>query len=255
MGVEFPQDAKVQLMESVKAVFRSWDNPRAIVYRRLNDIPGSWGTAVNVQSMVFGNMGDDCGTGVAFTRDPATGEKKLYGEYLMNAQGEDVVAGIRTPKPISSLHETMPAVYDQFVEIANKLEDHYSDMQDMEFTIEGGKLYMLQTRNGKRTAPAALKIAVDLVAEGKLTKEQAILKVEPQQLDSLLHPQFEAKALKAAKPVAKRPSGFSRRCFRQDILHCGGCCRRKSERRKKLCCAVRRPPRRISKVCTFLRAF
>lgn len=203
MGVEFPQDAKVQLMESVKAVFRSWDNPRAIVYRRLNDIPGSWGTAVNVQSMVFGNMGDDCGTGVAFTRDPATGEKKLYGEYLMNAQGEDVVAGIRTPKPISSLHETMPAVYDQFVEIANKLEDHYSDMQDMEFTIEGGKLYMLQTRNGKRTAPAALKIAVDLVAEGKLTKEQAILKVEPQQLDSLLHPQFEAKALKAAKPVAK----------------------------------------------------
>ena len=203
MGVEFPQDAKEQLMEAVKAVFRSWDNPRAIVYRRLNDIPGSWGTAVNVQAMVFGNMGDDCGTGVAFTRDPATGEKKLYGEYLMNAQGEDVVAGIRTPQPISSLHETMPAVYDQFVEIATTLENHYADMQDMEFTIEGGKLYMLQTRNGKRTAPAALKIAVDLVAEGKLTKEQAILKVEPQQLDSLLHPQFEAKALKAAKPVAK----------------------------------------------------
>ena len=203
MGVEFPQDAKEQLMEAVKAVFRSWDNPRAIVYRRLNDIPGSWGTAVNVQAMVFGNMGDDCGTGVAFTRDPATGEKKLYGEYLMNAQGEDVVAGIRTPQPISTLHETMPAVYDQFVEIATTLENHYADMQDMEFTIEGGKLYMLQTRNGKRTAPAALKIAVDLVAEGKLTKEQAILKVEPQQLDSLLHPQFEAKALKAAKPVAK----------------------------------------------------
>ncbi|MBS6510996.1 MAG: pyruvate, phosphate dikinase, partial [Clostridiales bacterium] len=203
MGVEFPQEAKEQLMEAVKAVFRSWDNPRAIVYRRLNDIPGSWGTAVNVQAMVFGNMGDDCGTGVAFTRDPATGEKKLYGEYLMNAQGEDVVAGIRTPQPISTLHETMPAVYDQFVEIATTLENHYADMQDMEFTIEGGKLYMLQTRNGKRTAPAALKIAVDLVAEGKLTKEQAILKVEPQQLDSLLHPQFEAKALKAAKPVAK----------------------------------------------------
>lgn len=203
MGVEFPQDAKEQLMEAVKAVFRSWDNPRAIVYRRLNDIPGSWGTAVNVQAMVFGNMGDDCGTGVAFTRDPATGEKKLYGEYLMNAQGEDVVAGIRTPQPISSLHETMPEVYDQFVKIATTLENHYADMQDMEFTIEGGKLYMLQTRNGKRTAPAALKIAVDLVAEGKLTKEQAILKVEPQQLDSLLHPQFEAKALKAAKPVAK----------------------------------------------------
>jgi len=203
LGVEFPQDAKVQLIEAVKAVFRSWDNPRAIVYRRLNDIPSSWGTAVNVQSMVFGNMGDDCGTGVAFTRDPATGEKRLYGEYLMNAQGEDVVAGIRTPQPISSLSETMPEVYEQFVNIAQTLEDHYSDMQDMEFTIEGGKLFMLQTRNGKRTAPAALKIAVDLVAEGRLTKEQAILKVEPGQLDSLLHPQFDAAALKAAKAVAK----------------------------------------------------
>ena len=203
MGVEFPQDAKVQLMEAVKAVFRSWDNPRAIVYRRLNDIPSSWGTAVNVQSMVFGNMGDDCGTGVAFTRDPATGEKRLYGEFLMNAQGEDVVAGIRTPQPITSLENTMPDVYHQFVNIANTLEDHYSDMQDMEFTIEGGKLFMLQTRNGKRTAPAALKIAVDLVKEGKLTKEQAILKVEPNQLDSLLHPQFDAAALKSAKPVAK----------------------------------------------------
>ena len=203
MGVEFPQDAKVQLMEAVKAVFRSWDNPRAIVYRRLNDIPSSWGTAVNVQSMVFGNMGNDCGTGVAFTRDPATGEKRLYGEFLMNAQGEDVVAGIRTPQPIASLENTMPDVYHQFVNIANTLEDHYSDMQDMEFTIEGGKLFMLQTRNGKRTAPAALKIAVDLVKEGKLTKEQAILKVEPNQLDSLLHPQFDAAALKSAKPVAK----------------------------------------------------
>jgi pyruvate,orthophosphate dikinase len=202
-GEEFPQDAKVQLMEAVKAVFRSWDNPRAIVYRRLNDIPSSWGTAVNVQSMVFGNMGDDCGTGVAFTRDPATGEKRLYGEFLMNAQGEDVVAGIRTPQPITSLEDTMPDVYHQFVNIANTLEDHYSDMQDMEFTIEGGKLFMLQTRNGKRTAPAALKIAVDLVKEGKLTKEQAILKVEPNQLDSLLHPQFDAAALKSAKPVAK----------------------------------------------------
>ncbi len=203
MGVEFPQDAKVQLMEAVKAVFRSWDNPRAIVYRRLNDIPSSWGTAVNVQSMVFGNMGNDCGTGVAFTRDPATGEKRLYGEFLMNAQGEDVVAGIITPQPIASLENTMPDVYHQFVNIANTLEDHYSDMQDMEFTIEGGKLFMLQTRNGKRTAPAALKIAVDLVKEGKLTKEQAILKVEPNQLDSLLHPQFDAAALKSAKPVAK----------------------------------------------------
>ena len=203
MGQDFPTDAKDQLLEAVKAVFRSWDNPRAIVYRRLNDIPGDWGTAVNVQAMVFGNMGDDCGTGVAFTRNPATGEKKLYGEYLMNAQGEDVVAGIRTPQPIASLKETMPEVYEQFANIATTLENHYSDMQDMEFTIEGGKLYMLQTRNGKRTAPAALKIAVDLVAEGKLTKEQAILKVEPGQLDSLLHPQFEAAALKAAKPVAK----------------------------------------------------
>ena len=203
IGEEFPQDAKVQLMEAVKAVFRSWDNPRAIVYRRMNEIPSSWGTAVNVQSMVFGNMGDDCGTGVAFTRDPATGEKRLYGEYLFNAQGEDVVAGIRTPQPISSLEQTMPEVYKQFVKIAETLEDHYNDMQDMEFTIEHGKLYMLQTRNGKRTAPAALRIAVDLVKEGRLTKEQAIMKVEPAQLDSLLHPQFDATALKAAKPVAK----------------------------------------------------
>ena len=203
IGSDFPQDPAVQMMEAIKAVFRSWDNPRAIVYRRINDIPGNWGTAVNVQSMVFGNMGDDCGTGVAFTRDPATGEKILYGEFLMNAQGEDVVAGIRTPQPISSLQNTMPEVYEQFVNIAGILENHYADMQDMEFTIERKKLYMLQTRNGKRTAPAALKIAVDLEAEGKLTKEQAIMKVEPQQLDSLLHPQFETVALKKAKPVAK----------------------------------------------------
>lgn len=203
MGKEFPQDAKEQLLESVTAVFRSWDNPRAIVYRRMNDIPASWGTAVNVQAMVFGNMGDDCGTGVAFTRNPSTGEKKLYGEYLMNAQGEDVVAGIRTPQPISHLADQMPEVYEQFANIAQSLEDHYKDMQDMEFTIEGGKLYMLQTRNGKRTAPAALKIAVDLVKEGKLTEEEAILKVEPKQLDSLLHPMFNADALKKAKPIAK----------------------------------------------------
>ena len=203
MGSEFPQDPKMQLMESIKAVFRSWDNPRAIVYRRMNDIPGDWGTAVNVQAMVFGNMGNDSGTGVAFTRNPSTGEKKLYGEFLMNAQGEDVVAGIRTPKAISELNDTMPAVYEQFVGIAKTLEDHYRDMQDMEFTIERGKLYMLQTRNGKRTAAAALKIAVDLVNEGKLTKEEALLKVEPKQLDALLHPQFDAKALKAAKPIAK----------------------------------------------------
>ncbi len=203
MGNEFPQEPKTQLMEAIKAVFRSWDNPRAIVYRRMNDIPGDWGTAVNVQAMVFGNMGNDSGTGVAFTRNPSTGEKKLYGEFLMNAQGEDVVAGIRTPKAISELSDTMPSVYNQFVTIAQTLEDHYRDMQDMEFTIEKGKLYMLQTRNGKRTAAAALKIAVDLVAEGKLTKEEALLKVEPKQLDALLHPTFDPKAIKNAKSIAK----------------------------------------------------
>ena len=186
MGVDFPQDPKVQLMEAVKAVFRSWDNPRAIYYRRMNDIPGDWGTAVNVQSMVFGNMGETSGTGVAFTRNPSTGEKKLYGEYLLNAQGEDVVAGIRTPEPISHLQEQMPDVYQQFVDIATKLEAHYRDMQDMEYTIERGKLYMLQTRNGKRTAAAALKIAVDLVDEGVLSEEEAVLKVEPKQLDTCL---------------------------------------------------------------------
>ena len=201
-GVDFPTDPKVQLLAAATAVFRSWNNPRAIVYRRMNDIPGDWGTAVNVQMMAFGNMGDDSGTGVAFTRDPATGEKKLYGEFLMNAQGEDVVAGIRTPQSIDQLKETNRAVYDEFVAIANKLEQHYRDMQDMEFTIERGKLYMLQTRNGKRTAPAALKIAVDLVAEGMLTKEEALMKVEPKQLDSLLHPQFDKAALKNATPVA-----------------------------------------------------
>ncbi len=201
-GVEFPQDPKEQLMEAIKAVFRSWDNPRAIYYRRMNDIPGDWGTAVNVQSMVFGNMGDTSGTGVAFTRDPSTGEKKLYGEYLINAQGEDVVAGIRTPQKIETLAQVMPDVYDQFVKIAKTLEDHYRDMQDMEYTIERGKLYMLQTRNGKRTAAAALKIAVDLVNEGMITTDEAILKVEPKQLDSLLHPQFDAAALKKAKEIA-----------------------------------------------------
>ncbi|MGI1690091.1 pyruvate, phosphate dikinase [Thermoanaerobacter uzonensis] len=203
MGVDFPQDPKEQLLEAVKAVFRSWDNPRAIVYRRLNDIPSDWGTAVNVQSMVFGNMGNDSGTGVAFTRNPATGEKALFGEFLMNAQGEDVVAGIRTPQPISSLKETMPEVYNQFVEIAEKLEKHYKDMQDIEFTIERGKLYMLQTRNGKRTAQAALKVAVDLVTEGLIDEKTAVLRVDPKQLDQLLHPTFEPNALKAAKPVAK----------------------------------------------------
>ena len=202
-GEEFPQDPKMQLMAAIKAVFRSWDNPRAIYYRRMNDIPGDWGTAVNVQSMVFGNMGDDSGTGVAFTRNPSTGENKLYGEYLINAQGEDVVAGIRTPQPIAKLHETMPEVYDQFASIANTLEKHYRDMQDMEFTIEHGKLFMLQTRNGKRTAAAALKIAVDLVEEGMLTTDEAVLKVEPKQLDTLLHPNFDTAALKKAEVIAK----------------------------------------------------
>ena len=202
-GEEFPQDPKIQLLEAVKAVFRSWDNPRAIVYRRMNDIPGDWGTAVNVQAMVFGNMGNDSGTGVAFTRNPSTGERKLYGEFLMNAQGEDVVAGIRTPKLISELEDTMPDVYKEFVDIAAKLEDHYRDMQDMEFTIERGKLYMLQTRNGKRTAAAALKIAVDLVDEDKVTKQEALMKIEPKQLDALLHPTFDPEAVKKAEPMAR----------------------------------------------------
>ena len=202
-GDEFPQDPKVQLMEAVKAVFRSWNNDRAITYRRLNDIPSSWGTAVNVQEMVYGNRGETSGTGVAFTRNPATGEKKLYGEYLMNAQGEDVVAGIRTPKTIDTLKETMPECYEEFVKICNTLENHYKDMQDMEFTIENGKLFMLQTRNGKRTAQAALKIAVDLVNEGMISKEEALLKVEPKQLDQLLHPNFDQDSLKAAKVVAR----------------------------------------------------
>jgi pyruvate,orthophosphate dikinase len=202
-GEDFPQDPKDQLIASVEAVFRSWDNPRAIVYRRMNDIPSDWGTAVNIQAMVFGNMGEDSGTGVAFTRDPATGENVLYGEYLMNAQGEDVVAGIRTPNPISHLKDTNPEVYDEFVKYAEELEKHYKDMQDMEFTIEKGKLYMLQTRNGKRTAAAAVKIAVDLVKEGLISKEEALLKVVPSQLDALLHPTFVQEALDKAKPVAK----------------------------------------------------
>ena len=202
-GCDFPQDPKEQLFEAVKAVFRSWDNPRAFTYRRMNDIPYSWGTAVNVQMMVFGNMGDTSGTGVAFTRNAATGEKMIFGEYLINAQGEDVVAGVRTPKPIATLEQDMPEVYDQLMEIANKLEQHYKDMQDMEFTIEKGKLYFLQTRNGKRTANAALKIAVDMVDEGLLTTDEALLRVEPKQLDQLLHPAFDQKALKAAKALGK----------------------------------------------------
>ncbi len=201
MGEDFPQDPKVQLIEAVRAVFRSWDNERAIVYRRMNDIPGDWGTAVNVQSMVFGNMGDKSGTGVAFTRNPATGEKGIFGEYLINAQGEDVVAGVRTPQPIAKLAEDMPEVYKQFMGIARKLENHYRDMQDMEFTIEEEKLYFLQTRNGKRTAAAALQIACDLVDEGKISLKEAVMRIEPKSLDQLLHPNFDPEAIKKAKVV------------------------------------------------------
>ena len=203
IGADFPDDPKEQLMGAVKAVFRSWDNPRANVYRRDNDIPYSWGTAVNVQSMAFGNMGDDCGTGVAFTRDPATGEKKLMGEFLINAQGEDVVAGVRTPMPIAKMEEEFPEAFAQFTQVCKTLEDHYRDMQDMEFTVENKKLYMLQTRNGKRTAQAALKIACDLVDEGMRTEEEAVAMIDPRNLDTLLHPQFDAAALKAATPMGK----------------------------------------------------
>ena len=203
MGEEFPQDPKVQLMEAVKAVFRSWDNPRAIVYRRMNDIPGDWGTAVNVQSMVFGNMGDTSGTGVAFTRNPSTGEKGIFGEYLINAQGEDVVAGIRTPQPITKLAEDLPECYAQFMDIANRLEDHYRDMQDMEFTIQEGNLFFLQTRNGKRTAAAAMKVACDLVDEGRITPEEAVLRIEAKSLDQLLHPTFDAEALKSGEVIGE----------------------------------------------------
>ena len=203
IGSDFPSDPKEQLVGAIKAVFRSWDNPRANVYRRDNDIPFSWGTAVNVQSMAFGNMGDDCGTGVAFTRDPATGEKKLMGEFLTNAQGEDVVAGVRTPMPITQMAETFPEAFAQFQQVCKTLEDHYRDMQDMEFTVENKKLYMLQTRNGKRTAQAALKIACDLVDEGMRTEQEAVAMIDPRNLDTLLHPQFDTKALKAATPIGK----------------------------------------------------
>ena len=202
-GEEFPQDPTEQLMGAVKAVFRSWDNPRAIVYRRMNDIPGDWGTAVNVQAMVFGNMGETSGTGVAFTRNPSTGEKGIYGEYLINAQGEDVVAGVRTPQPITKLAEDLPECYKEFMEIAHKLEDHYRDMQDMEFTIQEGKLYFLQTRNGKRTAPAAIQIACDLVDEGMITKEEAVLRIEAKSLDQLLHPTFDKDSLKAGEVIGE----------------------------------------------------
>ena len=200
-GEEFPQDPKEQLMGAVKAVFRSWDNPRAIVYRRMNDIPSDWGTAVNIQAMVFGNKGETSGTGVAFTRNPSTGEKGIFGEYLINAQGEDVVAGVRTPQPISRLEQDMPECYKQFMELAEKLENHYHDMQDMEFTIEEGKLYFLQTRNGKRTAPAAIKIACDLVDEGQIDEEEAVLRIEAKSLDQLLHPMFDAESLKQGEVI------------------------------------------------------
>ena len=202
-GKPFPQDPKEQLIEAVMAVFRSWDNPRANVYRKMNEIPYEWGTAVNVQQMAFGNSGPKSGTGVAFTRNPATGEKGITGEYLINAQGEDVVAGVRTPSPLKKLHEEMPEVYDEFVQIATRLETYFKDMQDMEFTIEDGKLYMLQTRNGKRTAQAALKIAIDLVDEGLIDETEAVLRVEPKQLDTLLHPQFDNEALEAAEVIGK----------------------------------------------------
>ena len=202
-GEDFPQNSREQLLDSVKAVFKSWNNPRAITYRKLNDIPSNWGTAVNVQAMVFGNMGDDCGTGVAFSRNPSTGENVVYGEFLMNAQGEDVVAGVRTPQKIETLKDVNEQAYNEFVAYAKKLENHYKDMQDMEFTIEHGKLYILQTRNAKRTAVSALKIAVDMVEEGLITKEEAILKVEPNQLDQLLHPNFDPQKLRRAKQIAK----------------------------------------------------
>ena len=202
-GVDFPADAKTQLYEAIGAVFRSWDNPRAFVYRRMHDIPYDWGTAVNVQSMVFGNLSDDSGTGVVFSRNASTGEHKIYGEYLMNAQGEDVVAGIRTPKPFEELEQENPKIYAEFVKYSNLLENHYKDMQDMEITIERDKLYFLQTRNGKRTAHAALRIAVDMVKEGLLTEKEAVMKVDPKQLDQLLHPMFDPAALKAASPIGK----------------------------------------------------
>ena len=213
IGEDFPSDPKEQLMGAIKAVFRSWDNPRANVYRRDNDIPYSWGTAVNVQMMAFGNMGDDCGTGVAFTRDPATGEKKLMGEFLKNAQGEDVVAGVRTPMPIAQMEQEFPDAYAEFIKVCNILEEHYHDMQDMEFTVENKKLYMLQCRNGKRTAPAALKIACDLVDEGMKTEQEAVLMIDPRNLDTLLHPQFDAKALKAAMMTLRLGTLAAKRLF------------------------------------------
>jgi pyruvate,orthophosphate dikinase len=220
-GEDFPQDPKAQLLASVEAVFRSWDNPRAIVYRRMNDIPGDWGTAVNVQAMVFGNMGEDCGTGVAFTRNPATGENKLYGEYLINAQGEDVVAGIRTPEPIDKLKEVMPEIYHEFAQIAEKLEKHYKDMQDMEFTIEKGKLYMLQTRSGKRTAAAALKVAVDLVGEGLINKKEALLLVDPKTIGCPLTSNLRTCCAEGSHSHRKGSPGITGCCNRSYLFHRG----------------------------------
>ncbi len=226
-GEEFPQDPKEQLMGAVKAVFRSWDNPRAIVYRRMNDIPGDWGTAVNVQTMVFGNKGETSGTGVAFTRNPSTGEKGIFGEYLINAQGEDVVAGVRTPQPITQLEKDLPECYKQFMELAMKLENHFHDMQDMEFTIEEGKLYFLQTRNGKRTAPAAIQIACDLVDEGQITPEEAVCRIEAKSLDQLLHPTFDPAALKAGEVIgqalpASPGAAAGKVCFTADDAKAAG---------------------------------
>jgi len=245
VGDDFPQDPREQLMKSVEAVFRSWNNERAIYYRRMNDIPSDWGTAVNVQMMVFGNMGDDCGTGVAFTRNPATGENKLFGEFLINAQGEDVVAGVRTPQTIDKLKDVMPEAYDEFVEYCDKLENHYKDMQDMEFTIEESKLYILQTRNGKRTAAAALKIACDLYDEGLITKEEALLKVEPQQLDTLLHPQFDPAALKEAKVIGSALAASPGAGYGQAVFSAADAIAKKKEGKKVILVRLETSPEDI----------
>ena len=247
IGSDFPADPKEQLVGAIKAVFRSWDNPRANVYRRDNDIPYSWGTAVNVQMMAFGNMGDDCGTGVAFTRDPATGNKGLFGEFLTNAQGEDVVAGVRTPMHIAEMEQKFPEAFKKFTEVCHTLETHYRDMQDMEFTVEHGQLYMLQTRNGKRTAQAALKIACDLVDEGMRTEEEAVAMIDPRNLDTLLHPQFDAKALKAATPMGKG-LGASPGAACGKIVFTADDAVEWAERVRRLSLFVLRHPQRISQV-------
>ena len=247
IGSDFPSDPKEQLVGAIKAVFRSWDNPRANVYRRDNDIPYSWGTAVNVQMMAFGNMGDDCGTCVAFTRDPATGNKGLFGEFLTNAQGEDVVAGVRTPMHIAEMEQKFPEAFKKFTEVCHTLETHYRDMQDMEFTVEHGQLYMLQTRNGKRTAQAALKIACDLVDEGMRTEEEAVAMIDPRNLDTLLHPQFDAKALKAATPMGKG-LGASPGAACGKIVFTADDAVEWAERGEKVILFVLRHPQRISQV-------